>query len=209
MASALTCTTPARPDDELAAEHLGEHVGARGRGQPLHRQVAVAVELEHPGAAAPDQAHVAHLLDMLGVERIGQTRRIAASLLTIKRSVRSSAMYGRWLSCGRPAAVVAGDVGDDGRLLVGQAEDLRRGEDVLRVLVMRAQADVDADVVQQRRTTCSSSRSRSPQAVLGAQLVEQPGGEHRDVMAVVAIEPVPLAERLGAGQHLVLEVLRA
>ena len=45
--------------------------------------------------------------------------------------------------------------------------------------------------------------------VLVAQLVEQPGGEHRDVLAVVAIEAVAVAERLGARQHLVLEVLGA
>ena len=100
-------------------------------------------------------------------------RRIAASLLTISRSVRSSAMYGRWRILRQPAAMVARDVRDDRRLVVGEAEDLRRREDVLRMLVMRAQADVHADVVQQRRDLQQQPLALA-EAVLVAQLVEQP-----------------------------------
>ena len=74
------------------------------------------------------------------------------------------------------------------------------------MLVMGAQADVDADVVEQ-----AGHLQQQPLAVaepvLVAELVEQARGEHRDVLAVVAIEAVAVAERLGAGQHLVLEVL--
>ena len=76
------------------------------------------------------------------------------------------------------------------------------------MLVVRAQADVDADVVQQRGHLQQQPLALA-EAVLVAQLVEQPVGQHRDVAAVVAVEAVAVAERLGAGQHLVLEVLGA
>ena len=80
--------------------------------------------------------------------------------------------------------------------------------EVLRVLVVGAQADVDADVVQQaRRPEEQPLACRQPVVVVA--LVEQPHREHRDVTAVRAIEPVSVSDRLGAGQHLALEVLGA
>ena len=101
------------------------------------------------------------------------TRRIAASLLTISRSLPVERDVRQVAVLRQPAAVVARDVRDDRRFLVRQAEDLRRGEEVLRMLVMRPQADVDADVVQQ-----AGDLQQQPLAVaepvLVAQLVEQP-----------------------------------
>ena len=85
-------------------------------------------------------------------------------------------MYGRWLRCGSAAAMIARDVGDDRGFVVGQPEDLRRREEVLRVLVVRAQADVDADVVQQRRHLQQQPLAVR-QSVLVAQIVEEPRGE--------------------------------
>ena len=89
----------------------------------------------------------------------------------IERDVRQVALLRQ------PAAVVARDVRDDRRLVVGEAEDLRRREDVLRMLVVRAQADVDADVVQQRRDLQQQPLAVA-EPVLLAQLVEQPRREH-------------------------------
>ena len=100
-------------------------------------------------------------------------RRIAASLLTmmpvvaIERDVRQVRLLRQ------AAAVIARDVGDDRGFVVGQPEDLRCGEDVLRVLVMRAQADVNADVVQQRRHLQQQPIAIA-ETVLVAQFVEQP-----------------------------------
>ena len=71
---------------------------------------------------------------------------------------------------------------------------------------MRAQADVHADVVQQRRDLEQQPFALA-EPVLLAQLVEQPRRQHGDVMAMLAIEAVAVAERVGAGQHLMLEVL--
>ena len=69
------------------------------------------------------------------------------------------------------------------------------------MLVVRAQADVDADVVQQRGDLQQQPLAVA-EAVLVAQLVEQAHRQHRDVPAVRAIEAVAVAERLGAGEHL-------
>ena len=156
---------------------------------------------------AADQAQVADFLRVLGVERIGdaEDRRELVddqAVRAIERDVRQVAVLRQ------AAAVVARDVRDDRRLVVGQPEDLRRGEDVLRVLVMGAQADVDADVVQQRRDLEQQPLAIA-EPVLVAELVEQPRRQLRDVVAVLAVEPVAVAERLGAGQHLLLEVLGA
>ena len=144
------------------------------------------------------------LLQVFGVERVGeaQNRRQLVddqAVLTIERRV------GQVAALRRPAPVVPRDVGDDGRLVVGEAEDLQRRQQVLRVLVVGAQADVDADVVQQRGHLKEQPLA-SGEAVVFPALVEQPHREHRDVAAVRAIEPVAMADRFGARQHLVLEV---
>ena len=76
------------------------------------------------------------------------------------------------------------------------------------MLVVRAQADVDPDVVQQRRDLQQQTLAFL-QPVLVDQLVEQPDREIGDVPAVIAIEPVALAERLGTGEDLPAEVLGA
>ena len=71
--------------------------------------------------------------------------------------------------------------------------------EVLRVLVVRAQADVDADVVQQRGDL--QQQPLAPERPWSSrQLVEQPHREHRDVAAVRAIEPVscPTASALAS-----------
>ena len=54
--------------------------------------------------------------------------------------------------------------------------------------------------------TCSSSRSRPERPWSSRHSSNRPHREHRDVAAVRAIEPVAVPDRLGAGQHLVLEV---
>ena len=51
-------TTPAGRMTSPPAEHLDEHVGARGRRHLLHRDVAGAVELQHPGLLAAHEPQV-------------------------------------------------------------------------------------------------------------------------------------------------------
>ena len=54
---------------------------------------------------------------------------------------------------------------------------------------------------------CRSSRSRSARPCSSRKLVEQPRRQHRHVAAVRAVEPEAVTDRLGARQHLPLEVL--
>ena len=124
------------------------------------------------------------------------------------RSSRSRATYGRCVFCGQRAPVIPRDVGDDGRLLVRESEDLRGREDVLRVLVVRAQADVDPDVVEQRGDLQEQAlRVRRGRARPAARRTA--ARRDGDMAAVVAVEAIALAERLGAGEHLTAELLRA
>ena len=66
-----------------------------------------------------------------------------------------------------------------------EAEDLGDRQDVLRVLVVAAQAHEDADVVEQRRHLEQQAVAVA-EAVLGAQLVEEAHGEERHVPRVRA-----------------------
>ena len=104
--------------------------------------------------------------------------------------------------------MVAGDVGDDRGFVVGQPEDLRCGEEVLRVFVMRAQVDVDADVVQQRRDLRAAA-VRDRQAVLVGKSSNRRVGEHGDVPAVRLVDAVCWPSASALGQDLALEVLGA
>ncbi len=135
-------------------------------------------------------------------------RRMAASLSTVRRSSRSSATYGRWVVCGRRRRWYRAMFATNGGLVVGEPEDLRGCQDVVRMLVVCTQAHVDPDVVQQGRDLQQQPMTVE-QAVLLLELVEQPDGELRDVAAVLEIEAVALAEGLCTGEHLPLEVLGA
>ena len=55
---------------------------ARSRGQPLHRQVAGAFDLDQQHAVLAADVDVLHLLQMLGVERVGERAGSRASLFT-------------------------------------------------------------------------------------------------------------------------------
>ena len=79
---------------------------------------------------------------------------------------------------------------------------------VLRVLVVGAETHEDADVVQQRGHLEQEAVAHV-EAVLVPQFVEQPRGEAGDVPRVPASYRYLLAERLGAGQHLLAEVREA
>ena len=200
-------TTRLRPaDDQLAPVDLCEHVPAGGGGQLFHCEIAIPLELQDPVAAAAHQLHVTHLLRMLGVQRIDQTEN-RSELVDDQPigAVEGDERHVRVL--GQAAAMVAGDVRDDRRLLVREPEDLGRREDVLRMLMVGAQAHVNAQVMKERRHLQQQTLAIA-EPVLRPELFEQPGGEPRDVLTVVAIEPVAMAERLGARQHLVLEVFR-
>ena len=127
----------------------------------------VPCELQHPGLFATHQVQVPDLLQVLGVERVGDTedrRQLVddEAVLAIERDVRQMAVLRH-----RPP-MIARDVGDDGGFLVGQAEDLRRGQQVLGMLVMRAQAHIDSDVVQQAAVCRSSARGRRGRVRRGA-----------------------------------------
>src|SRR5262245_6907409 len=52
-------------EQDPAAHHLGEQVGAGERGEALHRQVAGAVHLEDEGALLGGDPHVADLLQVV------------------------------------------------------------------------------------------------------------------------------------------------
>ena len=81
-------------DDQLAAERFDEHVGSCRRGEPLHRQIARALELEDPRFVAADDPKVANFLQCARRQARWRLRRIAASLLTsepvfpVERDVR-------------------------------------------------------------------------------------------------------------------------
>jgi CHAD domain-containing protein len=107
---------------------------------------------------------------------------------------------------GRGAPVVAGDVGDDRHVVAAQAEDLRHGEDVLRVLVVAAEVHEDSNVVEES-PHLQEQAVPGPEAVLGAQGVEEPRGERGHVCRVASVVAVLLPERGGGGQHLAGEVL--
>ena len=53
------------------AEDLAKHVGARLSRHPLHREIADALQLEEPVVVLPPDADVAHLLQVLGIESVG------------------------------------------------------------------------------------------------------------------------------------------
>ena len=94
-------------------------------GQALDREVAAAVDLEHPLVLLAQHAHVAHLLQVVGVERVGhaQDRRQlvdAHAVLRVERHVGQVRLVrGR-------AAVVARDVGDDAPCRRGSGRRSRR-----------------------------------------------------------------------------------
>ena len=98
-----------------------------------------------------DQPDVPDLLEVLGVEGVGQAEQGGQliddqAILPVERHVGEMAVL---REC---PAVIPRDIGHGRGFVVGQSEDLRRREKVLRVLVVRAKADVDADVVQQAAT---------------------------------------------------------
>ena len=105
-----SCTTPARADHELPAEHLGEHVGARRRRQPLHREVARAVELEDPRCVRARTSRRSLTFCRCSASSALATRRIAASLLTISRSCAIERDVRQVALLRQAAAVVARDV---------------------------------------------------------------------------------------------------
>ena len=74
-----------RPDHELPAEHFDEHVGPRRRRHLLHRHVAGAVELAASRSLAPHAAARPRTFCRCSASSALATRRIAASLSTIRR----------------------------------------------------------------------------------------------------------------------------
>ena len=79
---------------------------------------------------------------------------------------------------------------------------------VLRVLVVSAQAHVDPDVVQQRGGLQQQALAIA-EAMFAVELVEQAGREHRHVAAVRPVELEAMTQRFGARQHLAFEVVGA
>jgi hypothetical protein len=181
--------------DELSTERLDEHVGTCGCRETLHGEISGPFQLQEPGAAAARDPYIADLLCMFGVEGVGdaeQRRQLAddQSILAIESDVRQMALFRG------STTMIAGDIRDDCRFVGRQSEDLRFRQDVLGVLVVRAQADVEAHVVQQRGDLEEPSRAVA-EAVFFAECIEQASGQVRDVKTVLAIQPVSLPQRLG------------
>ena len=109
----LQARPPRLAEADLAAEHVGQQVGARERGQPLHGEVAAAVDLEHP-AARPRAARFTslHLLQVVGVERVGEAQD-RGQLVHEHARVAVERHVGQVRLLGQRAPVVAGDVRDD------------------------------------------------------------------------------------------------
>jgi len=78
------------------------------------------------------------------------TRRIAASLLTSMRLSRGSIMYSTCVAA-EVAAMIPGYQRHDLQFLAAQAENLRVGDQVVAVFVVRPAGDESAHLVQDRR----------------------------------------------------------
>ena len=97
----------------------------------------------------------------------------------------------------RRLAVVARDEGDDLDLLRVEAAQVAVPDQVVRVLVMAAVADVDADVVQQRPELQPLALAR-PEAVPPGRLIEQLRGHPRHLTRMLGPVVAALAELLDA-----------
>ena len=83
---------------------------------------------------------------------------------------------GKWIA----APVIPGHVRHEQRLIVREPIDLRRSDDVLRVLVVGAEAHINAEVVQDRRDLEQQPLART-QALLVTQRVEELRAQQRDM----------------------------
>ena len=92
------------------------------------------------------------------------------------------------------AAVVAGDVGRQHGLFAIEPENLRIGDQVVAVLVMAAIAHVTAHLVQQPRHVQQEPVPRA-QAVVGANLVEQPQGHVGHRLGMTEIDVILPGDR--------------
>ena len=104
-------------------------------------------------------------------------------------------------------AVVAGDLGDDLDLQVGQAGELAVADHVVGVQVVLAVGDDQADVGQQR-TRLEVLPRRGIEAVQRRQRVEQLDGEAGDVRRVRRVVVAPLGELADAAPRHVAEVVQ-
>ena len=159
------------------------------------------------GTAAAGDEKAADLLHVLGIEGVPDAKNCRQfvddePILPVERHVWHMA------ALRHASAVIAGDVRHDGCLFRRQAENRRLGQDVLRMLVMGALAHVHTHVVQQAGDSEQQTLAL-PEAVLLAQRIEQTGAEVGDVLTVFAIQSISLPQGLGAGQHLLREVLGA
>ncbi len=110
-----------------------------------------------------DQPDIAHFLQVLGVERVGHAQDRGElvdeqPILAIERDVRQVTLLRQ------PSPVIARDVRDDRGFVVRQAEDLRGRQQVLRVLVMGAQA----------RRRCRCRAAAPPPAAAAARASPRP-----------------------------------
>jgi hypothetical protein len=76
------------------------------------------------------------------------------------------------------------------------------------MFVVRAKADIDPDVVQQRRHLQEETFPLSQTVFVGA-LIEQLRGKFGDMATVIGVEAVFVTDGLGARQHVCFEVPRA
>ena len=147
---------------------------------------------------------ISDLLKMLGVERVCDAEKRCElvhdeAVAPVEGLIRKMAP----LRCG--ATMVACDVGDDGRFLVRQSENLRRGEQIARVFVVGAQTDVHANIMQQCRHLQEQSVSLG-ESVLFLAFVEEPHGECGHMAAMRPVESKAVPHRFRARQDLLLEV---
>ena len=174
---ARCCTGPCSRDaatDDLRPrrpEHLLEQSDAAGRPSGPRARLDAPTDRDEPApGSAASSTSTATSATRPSCDRSSPmaTRRTAASRVTSSRSSRRRPAHSGVLLLGRRLAVVAGHLGDELDLAVGEAGELLGvPDDVVAVLVVARVGDEHADVAQQRRRLEQLARrpgSSSPRA---------------------------------------------